>query len=114
MRKRSWSKGSRAKRKPRAFPLAKARWAALAADAMALGVEAQQVIAMRLAALASGRKSKAEWIRMVSEKPVAALKAQTAAATVLAAGGKGLVAARKALKVYSRAVRANRRRLSGG
>jgi hypothetical protein len=114
-RKRAWPKGFAAKRKPRPASLASVvPLARLAADVMGLGIEAQQVIALRLAAMASGRGSRAEWVRMVAEKPAASLRAQMAAAMVLGSGGKGHIAARKALKVYSNAVRANRRRLTKG
>jgi len=88
-------------------------WISLAVDMAKIGFEAQQVIAMRLAKIASGRRdSQAEIERMTSEKPAALIGAQLAAATALAGGGKDHEAARKALRVYGKAVRANHRRLS--
>jgi predicted metallopeptidase len=48
---------------------------------------------------------------MMSEKSVALLEAQFAAAGALA-GGNSAVAARKVLAVYKKRVRANKRRLS--
>jgi len=49
---------------------------------------------------------------MLSEKPAAFTNAHLAAATALAKGSKDHVAAKKALRVYRRAVRINLRRLN--
>jgi hypothetical protein len=90
-------------------------WAALAFDTVKLGLEAQHVIALRLAKLASGhRGSSAEIKRMIAEKPAAFAKAQTQMATALSRGIKEHVAARKAMRVLTKTVRANRRRLKRG
>jgi hypothetical protein len=82
-------------------------------DAWDLGLEAQRVIAMRLARIAvGGAAADAECRRMVSEKFAAAAAAQAAAAAALA-GGKGIdAAATLALVPVKQAVRANHRRLS--
>ena len=50
--------------------------------------------------------------RMVVEKASAVAEAQFAATTAAAAGNKDHVIAEKALKVFRKRVRANRRRLS--
>lgn len=88
-------------------------WAALAFDAAKLGLEAQQVIALRLAKIASGhRDSGAEVKRMISEKPLAFAKAQTQMAIALTRGVKEHVAARKGMRILAKTVRANRKRLT--
>jgi hypothetical protein len=62
-------------------------------DAWQLGLDAQRVIAMRLARISGGGPAAdAECRRMVSEKIAAAAAAQAAAASALA-GGKGIEAA---------------------
>jgi len=82
-------------------------------DIARLGVEAQWVVALRLARLASGGAlGKRESNRMVMEKTVAVVEAQMAAATAMMTGRSPKVAAKRALGTYRRAVRANRRRLS--
>jgi hypothetical protein len=88
-------------------------WIALSLRAFALGVEAQSVIALRMIRLASGDiRGQAELNRMVVEKIAALAEAQVAAATAMMNGHKDHVVARKALTVYRRHVRDNRRRLS--
>ena len=88
------------------------RWLTLASEAAQLGFDAQRVIALRFMRLATGGASgQAEAQRMMSEKSVALLEAQFAAAGALA-GGNSAVAARKVLAVYRKRVRANKRRLS--
>jgi hypothetical protein len=63
--------------------------------------------------LASGDvRGQAELNRMVVEKIAALAEAQVAAATAMMNGHKDHVIARKALTVYRRHVRDNRRRLS--
>ena len=83
------------------------------ADAWYVGLDAQRVIAMRLARISTGgARADAECRRMVSEKIAAAAVAQAAAAAALASG-KGIEAATTAaLAPVKRAVRANHRRLS--
>jgi hypothetical protein len=79
-------------------------------DAWSVGLEAQRVIAMRVARIShGGAKADAECRRMVSEKFTAA---RAAGAAALAAG-KGIdTAAALALAPVMRTVRANHRRLS--
>jgi len=78
-----------------------------------MGLDAQGVIAMRLARIsAGGPKADAESRRMVTEKIAAAATAQVAAATALATGKGVDAAASAALAPIKRAVRANHRRLS--
>jgi hypothetical protein len=90
-------------------------WAALAFDAVKLGLEAQHVIALRIAKIASGhRESSAEVKRMIAEKPPAFAKAQTQMTIALSQGAKEHVAARKAVRILTKTVRANRRRLTRG
>src|SRR6266481_3939469 len=83
-------------------------------DVLNIGLDAQRVIAMRLAKIAKGgAAAEAECRRMVSEKFLAAAAARDAAAAALV-GGKGIdtaTAARLALTPIERAVRDNRRRL---
>ena len=79
-----------------------------------LAAEAQTVIVLRLACLArGGRPAQTEAARMLVEKGIAFVTAQTAAAAVLPFGGAAL-AAETVITTYRRAVRANRRRLSRG
>jgi hypothetical protein len=87
------------------------QWAAIVSQAARLGMEAQQVIGLRLADFASGRGTHHEMVRMVIEKPAAFAAAQMEATLALARGSKTHVAAGKALEVYSKKVRANRKRL---
>jgi hypothetical protein len=80
-----------------------------------LGLDAQPVIAMRLARISAGTPAaKAECGRMVSEKIAAAGAAQLAATGALGAGKGPETAARATLGPITRTVRANRRRLSWG
>jgi hypothetical protein len=78
-----------------------------------LGFEAQRVIAMRMLRIsAGGAAAEAESRRMISEKLVAGVAAQTAAFSALASG-KGIgTATARALAPVNRTVRANHRRLS--
>ena len=89
-------------------------WFTVARDAARLTVEAQSVIALRLARLsrggAAGRK---EAHRMVAEKADAMVQAQLAAAKSMMSGKHGPALARETLGIYGRRVRSNRRRLSG-
>jgi hypothetical protein len=82
-------------------------------DMWDLSIDAQRVIAMRLARIsAGGRATDVECRRMVSEKIAAGAAAQAAAAKALTSG-KGIgTAATVALAPVKRAVRANHRRLS--
>jgi hypothetical protein len=88
-------------------------WLALSFKAFRLGIEAQNVVALRMMRLASGGVgTQAEMSRMIVEKAAAIAEAQFAASTAAAAGNKDHVIAGKALKVFRKRVRANRRRLS--
>ncbi|MFO0991204.1 MAG: hypothetical protein U1E67_04635 [Hyphomicrobiales bacterium] len=75
-----------------------------------LGLEAQQVIALRLLQAAAGRPLNID--RLVSEKIGAASRANQALGRELALGGTPITAANKAIDVYKRKVGSNRRRLS--
>lgn len=87
-------------------------WLSFGLKARQIGLEAQGVIAVRMLRLsAGGARAEAEASRMVTEKILAADEAQMAAAAVMS-GRKKHVVARKALNVYGKRVRANRRRLS--
>lgn len=86
----------------------------LSIDAFTLGLEAQQVIALRMAKLATGGDPHGHEVqRMVTEKAMAAVDAQLGLVQALAAG-KPEDGPVRALAVYRRKVRANRRRLSKG
>ena len=85
-------------------------WLALSFKVFQLGIEAQSVVALRMMRLASGGAgTQAEMGRMMVEKAAAVTEAQFAAATAAVAGSKDHVIAGKALKVFRRRVRANRR-----
>ena len=88
-------------------------WFALATEAAVIGFEAQRVIGLRMMRLAAGGAvGQREARRMVTEKAAALVEAQTAAAAALMTGGTGKRATKKALGVYGKRVRRNRRRLS--
>ncbi len=100
MRKRA------AKRAPRS-----SSWLRLSTDFWRAGLEAQQVIGLRLALLAGGREpATAEMLRMVSEKIAAAFEVQQAAALAAMTGSNAQLPA-QTLAIYRRRMRANRRRL---
>lgn len=87
---------------------------ALSAAAFQMGMEAQQVIGLRMMKAAlGGADAQTEAARMVSEKTEAALQAQTLAMTGLVTGSAHLTPART-LALYRRKVQANRRRLLKG
>jgi hypothetical protein len=84
----------------------------LSFDAFVLGIEAQQVIALRMAKFAMGEDPHGEEARrMVTEKAAAALEAQLGAVQAMVTGDVA-GASDHVLAVYRREVRANRRRLS--
>jgi len=86
-------------------------WLRLSFDVWRAGLEAQQVMALRLAKLARGGASAtAETNRMVSEKMAAAVEAQQAAATASLTGKAAQIPART-VALYRRKMRANRKRL---
>ena len=84
---------------------------ALSTSAFQLGLEAQQVIGLRMMkAAVGGPSAQTEAARMVSEKTEAALQVQALAITGLMTGAAHLTPART-LALYRRKVQANRRRL---
>jgi len=86
-------------------------WMMLGWQSAALALEAQEVIALRLAMLAAGGpKAQSEAVRMVSEKMLAATESQM---LMLRALGRNRVerGARSVVGLYRRRVKANRRRL---
>lgn len=89
-----------------------AAWLDIAWRGTAMTIEAQQVIALRLMRFAAGAPdSRREAVRMVTEKVDAALRAQAA---MLGAGHRPARGAGKAVTIYAKRVRSNRRRLSRG
>jgi hypothetical protein len=77
-----------------------------------LGLEAQNVIALRLMRLAGGGPAGiAEAQLIIGDKMAAVTEAQLAAAATMLAGDSHKVAA-KVLRVFNKRVRANRTRLS--
>jgi hypothetical protein len=88
-------------------------WITLGMRVFQLGLEAQSVMALRMMRLASGdARGQDELNRMVVEKMTALAEAQMAAAMAIMNGHKDHVVARKALSVFRKHVRDNRRRLS--
>ena len=88
-------------------------WFALSSEAALLGLEAQHVIALRLMRLAAGGVlAESEAGRMIAEKVEAVGEAQVAAAIAAMKGGNSNQVAKKALGVYKKRIRGNRRRLS--
>jgi hypothetical protein len=87
-------------------------WFALALQTARLGLDAQQVMALRLVRLSGGGAAGlAEAQRMINDKITALGEAQLAAATG-ALTGDGPKLAKKVLRVFARRVRANKKRLS--
>jgi hypothetical protein len=90
-------------------------WFSIARDAVRLGIEAQDVITLRLTRLSAGGTSgHAEAHRMVTEKLEAFAMVQTAFALSLLTGHQAPAIARQTIGIYGKHVRANRRRLSRG
>ena len=88
-------------------------WFSIARDTMRLAIEAQSVVALRLARFArAGKLDWAEAQRMVSEKAEALARVQIATAMSMLAGRQPPALARKAIGIYGKRVRHNRRRLS--
>jgi hypothetical protein len=89
-------------------------WFTFGLKAWQTGLEAQSVIALRMLRMAAGgARAEAEARRMVAEKITASTEAYITAAAATVRGDKDHVVAGKALNVYKKRVRANRRRLSG-
>jgi hypothetical protein len=88
-------------------------WISFSMKAWQIGFEAQSVIALRMLRIApGGARAEAEASRMLTEKTLAAGEAQVAATTAVMKGHKEHIVAGKALAVYRKRVRANKRRLS--
>jgi hypothetical protein len=88
-------------------------WFSLSFKAVQLGIDAQNVMALRMMRLASGgTHAQNEMTRMVIEKATAAAEAQVAAVGAAMAGHQDHVIAGKALNVIRKRVGANKRRLS--
>ena len=86
-------------------------WLRLSLDIWRAGLEAQQVIGLRLAKLmGGGRPATAEMNRMLAEKVDAALEAQHAAAKSMLTGNGADIPSRT-VALYRRKMRANSRRL---
>ncbi len=88
-------------------------WFTLARDAARLAIDAQAVVALRLARFA--RSAEFDWLeanRMVSEKAQALAHVQVATALSLMSGKRGPAIAKKAIGIYGKRVRQNRRRLA--
>jgi hypothetical protein len=86
-------------------------WLYLPFDMWRAGLEAQQVISLRLAMLAGGgMAASAETNRMIAEKMSAALEAQHMATTAVPTGNPTEIPSRT-VAFYRRKMRANRRRL---
>ena len=88
-------------------------WFALSTQAARMCWEAQTVIWLRGLRIAQGgAKARAEAQRMITEKVAALAEAQVAATAGTLKGSKKHRVAKKALGVYAKRVRRNRRRLS--
>lgn len=86
---------------------------ALSLQAAQLGVEAQQVIALRMLRLFGGdARAGREAERMITEKLMAATVTSMTAATALATGQSQTQVARRVIRSYRSKVRSNRRRLT--
>lgn len=87
-------------------------WLKLSMDAAALSWESSNVMALRMMTFAAGgAAANAEAQRMVSEKVTAAMECQTQLA-LGAMTGQAHAGPAKAMAMYRRKVRANRRRLA--
>lgn len=87
-------------------------WFKLSIEAFWLGAESSQVVALRMMKLAGGGAgAAAEAQRMVAEKVSAAMAAQTELALGVISGSPH-AGPTKAMALYRRRVRANRRRLT--
>jgi hypothetical protein len=88
-------------------------WFALSSQAARVCWEVQAVMLLRGLRMAQGgAKAEAEAQRMITEKVAALSEAQVAATVATLKGSKRHRVAKKALSVYARRVRRNRRRLS--
>jgi hypothetical protein len=88
-------------------------WLALTFKAMQVGIDAQNVIFLRMMRLsAGGARGQSEARRMVSEKIAAGVEAQVNAVSGMMTGRKETVVAGQILGGLQKRVRANKRRLS--
>jgi hypothetical protein len=88
-------------------------WLALTFKAMQVGIDAQNVIFLRMMRLsAGGARGQNEARRMVSEKIAASVEAQATAVSSMITGRKETVVAGRVLRGVHKRVRANKRRLS--
>lgn len=88
-------------------------WLDLSFQGMRLGWEAQAVIALRLMRLGlNDAQARSEASRMVREKFETMIEAQAAATAAAVMGAKPHRVAQKAMGVYRKRVRSNRRRLA--
>jgi hypothetical protein len=88
-------------------------WFTIARDAARLALDAQSVVALRLAHFA--RSAEFDWLeaqRMTAEKVEALAHVQLATALSLMSGKRAPAIAKKAVGIYGKRVRANRARLS--
>lgn len=86
---------------------------ALSLQAARICWEAQAVIFLRCLRIAQGgAKAEAEIMRMMTEKVGALAEAQVSATAAALTGSKKRAIAKRALGVYAKRVRRNRRRLS--
>jgi hypothetical protein len=88
-------------------------WLALTFKTMQLGLEAQNVIALRMMRFAAGGASgQSEARRMVTEKIATGAEVQATAVSGAMRGQSDAVIAGEIVRVLQKRVRANRRRLS--
>lgn len=88
-------------------------WVDLSFQSMRLGWEAQNVVALRLMRFAlNPSESRSEADRMVREKFATMVEAHAAATAAAVMGAKPDRVAKKAIAVYRKRVRSNRRRLA--
>ena len=88
-------------------------WFALSAQVMRMCWDAQAVMVLRALRIArGGARAEVETQRMITEKVAALAEAQLAVTAATLKGRKKHRVAKKALAVYARRVRRNRRRLS--
>jgi hypothetical protein len=88
-------------------------WFSIAQNAARLAIDAQSVMALRMARFASSAEF--DWReaqRMTTEKLEALAQVQLATAFSLMSGKRAPAIAKKTIGVYSKRVRRNRRRLS--
>jgi hypothetical protein len=88
-------------------------WFTIARDAARLALDAQSVVALRMARFASGAEF--DWReaqRMTTEKFAALAQVQVATAFSLMSGKRAPAIAKKAIGIYGKRARRNRRRLS--